>query len=193
MPAPHTAKSFPWFYLSLLVNVALSRYVFLFAGLISLALASGVSLLPRWGRRAVALVVLVLALLTLHSQRALLPWKDITAQARITRGFLVALEEARLYLDGWGLADPFRLQVPGLEGRVVVLNWLGMTELCGAGKPFLLWRYHNYRPDESPVQRVLACLGGRVRVLHRTPVGTLSQVAIFVGFSSAAQSRVMSM
>ncbi|WCM40108.1 hypothetical protein [Thermus antranikianii] len=170
---PTLASLYLWFYLSLLVNVVLSRYVFLFAGLISLALASGVSLLPPWGRRVVALVVLVPALLTLHSQRALLPWEDITAQARITRSFLVALEGARLYLDGRGRADPFRLHLPEFEGRVVVLDWLGATGLCGAGKPFLLWRYHNYRPEESPVQRVLECLGGRVRVLHPTPVGTL--------------------
>lgn len=170
---PTLASLYLWFYLSLLVNVVLSRYLFLFAGLISLALASGVSLLPPWGRRAVALVVLVPALLTLHFQRTLLPWEDITAQARITRGFLVALEEARLYLDGWGRADSFRLHLPGFEGRVVVLNWLDATELCGTGKPFLLWRYHNYRPEESPVQRVLECLGGRAHVLHPTPVGTL--------------------
>ncbi|MFN4074171.1 MAG: hypothetical protein ACK4G4_12265, partial [Thermus sp.] len=175
---PALASLYLWYYLSLGINVVLSRYVFLFAGLISLALAAGARVLPPWGRGVLALGVLGTAALALHFQKALPPWEDITAQARIAGRFLVALEgpgtgPVNLYMDGRGRVRPFQLHLPGLEDRIRALEWLEADRLCGAKKPFLLWRYHNYRPEESPVQRVLECLGGRVRTLHPTPVGTL--------------------
>lgn len=86
-----------------------------------------------------------------------------------------ASEESHLYLDkeAGGRLKLFQLHLPGLEDRVRALGWLKALELCGTDKPPLFWRYNDYRPDESPVQRVLECLRGRVRVVYPTPVGTL--------------------
>lgn len=170
---PVLASLYLWYYLSLVINTVLVRYVFLFAGLISLALAGGARALPPWARRVLALGLLAPALLALHFQKSLPPREDITAQARTAGRFLASMAEARLYMDGWRGVEPFRLHLPGMEGRITALGWLEAEELCGSRKPLLLWRYHNYRPEESPVQRVLECLGGRAHVLHPTPVATL--------------------
>lgn len=162
-----------WFYLSLGINVVLTRYVFLFSGLIALGLAGGLYALPRWGRPWVALGVLLFGLLSLHYGRHSPPWEDITAQARVAQAFLAPPHSLTLYMDGRGRVGPFRLHLPGLEGQVVPLSWSEAGELCQEERAFLLWRYHNYRPEESPVEKALGCLRGRVHVLHPTPVGTL--------------------
>ena len=76
-------------------------------------------------------------------------------------------------MGGWSRVRLFRLHLPRLEDRVQMLEWREVTELCEAKVPFLLWQYHHLLAEESPVQRVLDCLGGRVRILYPTPTGSL--------------------
>lgn len=166
------ASLYLWFYVSLAVNVVLVRYVFLFAGLVPLALATGIMAVPSWGRWGVAAVVALAGSLNLYYQRTAPPWEDITSQARVAQPFLGDGGFVALYVDGRSRVEPFRLHLPQPE-KARELEWSEARELCDAKVPFLLWRYWNRPREESPVQHLLECLGGRAHLLYPTPVGNL--------------------